>query len=215
MTASTTTERCVYIVDDDAAVRRALSRLIGSMSLSVSTFANPVAFLDVAPALPRGGCLLLDVRMPGMDGLELQAQLVQRGFDLPIIVMTGQGHVPTAVRAMKAGAFDFLEKPFDDEQLFGSINAALELQGPQDHDQQAIAAAKRLAALSPRERQVLDGLVAGQPNKVIATNLGLSVRTVEGYRIHMLERLGTQRLAEAIRLAVMASLAAPPGRHDR
>jgi two-component system response regulator FixJ len=121
--------------------------------------------------------------------------------------MTGDGDVPTAVRAMKAGARDFLEKPFDDEQLLGSITAALNSNTPEDHDRQANAAATRIAMLSPREKQVLDGLVAGQPNKVIAGHLGLSVRTVEGHRVRMLERLGTHRLAEAIRLAVLANLA--------
>jgi two-component system, LuxR family, response regulator FixJ len=215
MTASAPADRRVYVVDDDAAVRRALSGLLRAADLEVETFANPLVFLDAAPALPRGGCLLLDVRMPGMDGLELQARLAQLEIALPVIIMTGQADVPTAVRAMKAGAFEFLEKPFDDEQLLEAVNAAFELRYPQDRNQQAIEATRRLAALSPREKEVLDGLVAGQQNKVIAAHLGISVRTVEGHRVRMLERLGIQRLAEAIRLAVMASLAPSADKRKR
>jgi two-component system response regulator FixJ len=132
---------------------------------------------------------------------------------MPAIIMTAQADVPTAVRAMKAGAIDFLEKPFDGEQLLRSINAAFDLHV--DREQQAIAAARRINTLTPREREVLDGLVAGRQNKVIATQLGISVRTVEGYRIRMLERLGTPRLAEAIRLAVIASLAPRDEEPDR
>jgi two-component system response regulator FixJ len=202
-----TTEGRVYIVDDDVAVRRSLSRLLRSAGLQTESYATAAEFLSALPQLPPGGCLLLDIRMPGIDGLELQSRLKRQGVWLPIILMTGDGDVPTAVRAMKAGARDFLEKPFDDEQLLGSITAALDSNMPEDHDRHANAAATRIAMLSPREKQVLDGLVAGQPNKVIAGHLGLSVRTVEGHRVRMLERLGTHRLAEAIRLAVLANLA--------
>ena len=205
----------VHIVDDDAAIRRSLTRLLTSAGFEAVAYARPMDFLQAAPALPPGDCLLLDLRMPDMDGLELQSKLNQIGVTLPVVVMTGDGDVSTAVRAMKAGAIDFIEKPFDDEQLLGSIAAALEVLAPQDHDQQALSAAKRIAALSPREKQVLDGLVAGHPNKVIASQLGLSVRTVEGHRIRMLERLGSHRLAEAIRLAVMASLAPSDPKRER
>jgi two-component system, LuxR family, response regulator FixJ len=215
MTVSMVIARRVYIVDDDAAVRRSLSRLLNSAGFDVETFASPSAFLEVAMDLPNEGCLLIDVRMPGMDGLELQARVVQLGVALPILIMTGQADVHTAVRAMKLGAFDFLEKPLDDKQLIGSIEAALEPHPLQDRNHQALAAARRIAVLSPRERQVLDGLVGGHQNKVIAAHLGLSVRTVEGHRIRMLERLGTHRLAEAIRLAVMASLVRPDDKPDR
>jgi two-component system response regulator FixJ len=206
-------ERHVYIVEDDEAVSRSLSRLLRSAGLEVDTFASPLAFIDIAPGLHHGGCLLLDVRLPDMDGLELQSRLVRGGVAMPAIIMTGQADVPTAVRAMKAGAIDFLEKPFDGEQLLRSINAAFDLHV--DREQQAIAAARRINTLTPREREVLDGLVAGRQNKVIATQLGISVRTVEGYRIRMLERLGTPRLAEAIRLAVIASLAPRDEEPDR
>jgi two-component system response regulator FixJ len=200
-------ERCIYIIDDDPAVRRTLSRLLQSADFKVKAFASPFAFLHVAPDLPTGGCLLLDIRMPEMDGLELQARLATLGIGLPIVVMTGHADVPTAVRAMKAGAADFLEKPFDDEQLLRSLNAALDSHAPQVRDKHTTAAAARIAILSPREKEVLEGLMAGRQNKVIAAQLGISVRTVEGHRIRMLERLGTHRLAEAIRLAVLASWA--------
>jgi len=203
----------IYIVDDDNAVRRALTRLLKSSGFDVESFAKPEDFLNRARESPLRGCILLDVRMPGIDGLEVQLHLNQLGISLPVILMTGGGDVSTAVRAMKAGAFDFLEKPFDDEQLIGAISTALQARKLADPHFQAQAAARRLAALSPRERDVLDGLVAGKPNKTIAGDLGLSVRTVEGHRIRMLERLGTHRLAEAIRLAVLAGLA-PTGESE-
>jgi two-component system response regulator FixJ len=138
----------------------------------------------------------------------VQARLRTIGFVPPIIVMTGQGDIQTAVLAMKAGAFDFLEKPYQDDVLLAAIEAALAA-SPDDHIQQAMDSAQRIARLSPREREVLDGLVAGAPNKVIAFDLGLSVRTVEVHRARMMERLGTRQLAEAIRIAVLATLAPP------
>jgi two-component system response regulator FixJ len=152
---------------------------------------------------------LLDLLMPGMDGLELQGHLDRLGVRLPTIVMTGQGDVQTAVRAMKAGAVDFLEKPFGEARLLAAINLALAWNGLTSLNSAAIAAAQRLATLSRREREVLDALAAGRPNKVIAHDLGISVRTVEVHRARMLGRLGTSRLAEAIRLAVMAGLPPP------
>jgi two-component system response regulator FixJ len=200
-------ERCVYIIDDDPAVRRSLSRFLQSAGFKAKAFASAFSFLHVAPDLPAGGCLLLDIRMPEMDGLELQAQLATLGVGLPIVFMTGQADVPTAVETMKAGAADFLEKPFDDEQLLHSLDAALDSNAPKVRDEHLTVAVARVAMLSPREKEVLKGLMAGQQNKVIAAQLGISVRTVEGHRIRMLERLGTRRLAEAIRLAVLASMA--------
>jgi two-component system response regulator FixJ len=153
--------------------------------------------------------MLLDVRLPGMDGLELQAQLTDLGVRLPVIVMNGQGDVPTAVRAMRAGAIDFIEKPFDEERLLMAIKAALASAGQVERDHDVAEAAQRIGTLSPRERQVLDGLVAGRPNKVIAHDLGISVRTVEVHRARMLERLGVRSTSKAIRLAVMAMLVPP------
>jgi two-component system, LuxR family, response regulator FixJ len=197
----------IHIVDDDTAVRRSLRRLLSSAGFETVTYDSASALLEAMP-LPPDGCILLDVRMPEMDGLELQARLKRLGFRLPVIVMTGHGDIQTAVQTMKAGAVDFIEKPFDEESLFTAIDAALE---PEHAGSGAypgiVEAARRIAALSLRERQVLDALVAGQPNKVIAVSLGLSVRTVEVHRAHMLERLGAKSFAEAIRLAVMAALA--------
>jgi two-component system response regulator FixJ len=200
-------ERTVHVVDDDAAVRRSLQWLLDSAGFSVVAYDTPFAFLDAAPRL-SGGCILLDVRMPGMDGLVVQQRLAKEGIVLPVIVMTGQGDVQTAVRAMKAGAVDFIEKPFNEELLLNAIEVALTSAGRPDRSREASDASNRISALSPREREVLDALVAGHPNKVIAFDLGISVRTVEVHRARMMDRLGVRQLAEAIRLAVVASLAA-------
>jgi two-component system response regulator FixJ len=202
------TERAVHVVDDDADVRRSLERLLLSAGLTPVLYESGAAFLGRASELSQG-CVLLDVRMPGTGGLDLQARLGDLGIRLPVIVMTAHGDVPTAVRAMKAGAVDFIEKPFDDERLLAAIEVALASAGRVGRENESADAARRLAALSPRERQVLDGLVAGQPNKVIAHALGISVRTVEVHRARMLERLGTRRVAEAIRLVVLATLRSP------
>jgi two-component system response regulator FixJ len=202
-------ERVVHVVDDDGDVRHSLQRLLLSAGFTPVLYESGFAVLDAAPGL-SAGCVLLDVWMPGMDGLELQAKLNELEIRLPVIVMTGHGDVPTAVRAMKIGAVDFIEKPFDDERLLASIELALAGATRAGRDREALEAAQRIALLSPRERQVLDGLVTGQPNKVIAHDLGISVRTVEVHRARMLQRLGTRQTAEAIRLAVLATLA-PPG----
>jgi two-component system response regulator FixJ len=203
-----TAERTVHVVDDDAAVRRSLERLLDAAGFRAVSYETPMAFLASAPGL-SSGCVLLDVRMPGMDGLTLQARLAKLDNHLPVVVMTGQGDVQTAVRAMKAGAVDFIEKPYDDEVLVTAIELALSLPRQSDRNREAAEAALRVAALSPRERQVLDALVAGRPNKVIAYDLGISARTVEVHRARMMERLGIRQLAEAIRLAVMARLVRP------
>jgi two-component system response regulator FixJ len=198
-------ERTIHVVDDDAAVRRSLELLLGSMGFITVSYAAPESFLLAAPGL-TDGCVLLDVRMPGVGGLEVQAMLKAVGFALPIIVITGQGDIQTAVRSMKAGAFDFLEKPYEDEALLRAIEAAFATT-PHGHDRQTLDAVQRIAELRPREREVLEALVAGASNKVIAFDLGLSVRTVEVHRARMMDRLGTHQLAEAIRLAVLATLA--------
>jgi two-component system, LuxR family, response regulator FixJ len=202
-------ERLVHVVDDDADVRRSLERLLLAAALTPILYDNGFAVLDRVSGQSTG-CMLLDVRMPGMDGLEVQAQLNDRGIGLPVIVMTGHGEVPIAVRAMKAGAVDFIEKPFDDERLLVAIELALAGAGRVSRERAVAVAARRIATLSRRERQVLEGLVAGHPNKVIGYDLGISTRTVEVHRARMLERLGTRHSAEAIRLAVMAMMAPPP-----
>jgi two-component system, LuxR family, response regulator FixJ len=201
-----TAERVVYIVDDDAAIRRSLERLLGAADFQAVSYATPKAFLDAAASLPAG-CALVDLRMPEMSGLEVQAHLNEMKAGLPVIVMTGQGDVQSAVRAMKAGAADFIEKPYSDDALIAAIESALKRSLPQDRAGEIAAAAALIDTLSPRERQVLDALVAGHPNKVVAFDLGISVRTVEVHRARMMERLGVRQFAEAVRLAVLAKLA--------
>jgi two-component system response regulator FixJ len=204
-----TTERTVYVLDDDKAVCRSLQRLLGSANFEAVTFERPDEFLTAAKTL-KAGCVLLDVRLPGMNGLEVQEQLHKMKNELPVIVMTAQGDVQTAVRAMKAGASDFLEKPYSDDALLGSIEAALAKANPSDRSDEIADAVRRVAALSPREREVLDGLLEGRPNKLIAYQLGISVRTVEVHRARMMERLGMHQLAEALRLGIIAKLDATP-----
>ena len=201
------TERTVYILDDDAAVLRSLERLLSSANFKPVTFDHPDVFLTAATTF-KTGCVLLDVRLPGMSGLDVQAQLLKMRNDLAVIVVTGQGDIQTAVRAMKAGAADFLEKPYSDHALLGSIEATFGKENRPDRDRDIAEAVRRIAGLTPRERDVLDGLVAGRPNKLIAYDLGISVRTVEVHRARMMERLGARQLAEAIRLGVMARLSA-------
>jgi two-component system response regulator FixJ len=199
------TKRTVYVLDDDDAVLRSLQRLLNSVNFEPITFNRPDVFLAAAKTF-KTGCVLLDVRLPGISGLEVQAQLHKMRNDLPVIVMTGEGDIQTAVRAMKAGAADFLEKPYSDHTLLGAIEAAFVKEHRLNRDSEIEEASRRLAMLSPREREVLDGLLAGQPNKLIAYQLGISARTVEVHRARMMERLGMRQLAEAIRLGVMAGL---------
>jgi two-component system, LuxR family, response regulator FixJ len=198
-------ERIVYIVDDDPAVRRSLERLLDAADFQSVPYATPKAFLDVAGSLPVG-CALIDLRMPEMNGLEVQEQLHLMKADLPVIVMTGQGDVQSAVRAMKAGAVDFIEKPYSDCALIAAIESALKSGVRKDRTEEMTAAATLIGTLSPRERQVLDALVAGHSNKVIAFDLGISVRTVEVHRSRMMDRLDVRQFAEAVRLAVLAKL---------
>src|ERR1700737_4167422 len=199
------TERTVYVLDDDAAVLRSLERLLSSANFEPVTFDRPDAFLAAAKTF-KPGCVLLDVRLPDMSGLDVQAQLLKMRTDLAVIVVTGQGDIQTAVRAMKAGAADFLEKPYSDDALLGSIEAGF----GRETDLDIADAVRRVATLSARERDVLDGLLAGRQNKLIAYDLGISVRTVEVHRARMMERLGLRQLAEVIRLGVMARLNALP-----
>jgi two-component system, LuxR family, response regulator FixJ len=202
-------ERTVYVLDDDEAVLRSLERLLSSANFKAVMFERPEQFLTAATTF-KTGCVLLDVRLPGMSGLDVQAQLNRMRSDLSVIIVTAQGDIQTAVRAMKAGASDFLEKPYSDSALLASIEAALEKDQRPARDRDLADAIRRIGILSPREREVLDGLMAGRPNKLIAYQLGISVRTVEVHRARMMERLGTHQLAEAIRLGVMARLGATP-----
>ena len=199
-------ERFIYVIDDDPAIRRSLERLLDAVGFQVASYATPKAFLDVAGSL-LGGCVLLDLRMPEMDGFEVHARLRLINPDLPVIVVTAQGDVQTAVRAMKAGAVDFIEKPYSDDTLIAAIESALKTGAAKGRTDEIAAAAALIDTLSPRERQVLEALVAGQPNKVIAFELGISVRTVEVHRARMMDRLGVHQFAEAVRLLVFASFA--------
>ena len=203
-----TSERVVHVVDDDAAIRRAMVRLLRSEGLTTVTYDTAQAVLNGASSL-SSGCILLDLQMPGMDGLQLLARLSELGIELPVIVVTGHGDVATAVKAMKAGAVDFIEKPIDEVQLLAAIDAALKEKKSAARNRAVARAIEQMALLSPRERQVLEAIAVGRPNKLIAYDLGISVRTVEVHRAHMLDRLGVRNMAEAIRIAVMATLAEP------
>jgi two-component system response regulator FixJ len=199
-------ERIVHVVDDDPAFLRSMEALLDSAGFATCVYDSAPAVLRAVSQLSEG-CMLLDVQMPGMKGLELQARLNELGIRLPVIVMTGQGDVATAVQAMKAGAVDFVEKPFDDDLLLEAVETALATAaGRASRERDAGHAAALIAVLSPRERQVLEGIMAGRSTKLIAHDLGISPRTVEVHRAHMSERLGIRSIAEAIRLAVVAGL---------
>ncbi len=200
-----TVYRTVHIVDDEAAVRQSLARLFRTAGFAPLSYGSAQAFLAAATSL-AAGCILLDVRMPAMDGLELQLRLNDLGVGLPLIVITGHADVAIAVQAMKAGAVDFIQKPYEDDVLLGAVEVALSRGAGSVQDREMQRAASLVTRLSRREREVLDGLVAGRPSKVIAFHLGISVRTVEVHRARMMDRLGVRRLAEAVRLAVMARL---------
>ena len=195
-----------FLVDDDPAVLKAITRLLNAAGYRTKSFSSPQEFLSAHdPSIP--GCAIIDLVMSELDGLHLQQALLETGSERPIIFLSGKGDVSTSVRAMKAGAVDFIEKPCDDERLIAAIEAALANSGRAFRDQEVAEAAGRIATLSGREREVLDAVVAGRQSKVIAHDLGLSVRTVEVHRARLLERLGVRRLAEAVRLAVLAGLA--------
>jgi two-component system response regulator FixJ len=196
-------EAIVHVVDDDLAVRQSLSFLFASAGLSVRLHESASAFLDNIKAAPAG-CILTDVRMPGIDGIELLRRLRASGSKLPVIVMTGHADVPLAVEAMKEGAVDFIEKPFDDEVLLASVRAALHRAEKSDQSgQQSGEIRSRVASLSMREHQVLLGLVAGKPNKVIAFDLGISPRTVEIYRANVMNKMQARSLSELVRMALL------------
>jgi two-component system response regulator FixJ len=194
----------VFVVDDDPAVREYLQWLIESVGLAVQTHATARAFLDAyAPSEP--GCLVLDVRMPGLSGFDLQAELTARQITIPIIMMTAYAEVPMAVRAMRGGAVDFIQKPFDGQMLLDRIQQAI---AADRATRQAGAERARIVALlerlPPRQRAVLDGLVEGKPSKVIAADLGLSPKTVDVHRGRLMERLGAQSLPDLFRLILLA-----------
>jgi RNA polymerase sigma factor (sigma-70 family) len=197
-------EETVFVVDDDQAMRSSLQWLIESMGMRVETYDSAQAFLD-AYYPGRAGCLLLDVRMPGMSGLELQAYLARREHRIPVIIITGHGDVSMAVKAMKNGAVDFIEKPFDDEALIVSIRNALQ----HDEKQRALRAqradiAARMAELTPREHEVMAMVTDGRSNKEIATALGVSAKTVEVHRARVMDKMRADSLAELVRMVMIA-----------
>jgi two-component system response regulator FixJ len=191
----------VHLIDDDEDVRRALSFLLGTAGLAVRVYESAAAFLQQDHKAVRG-CIVTDVRMPGIDGLELLRRLKASGSTLPVVVMTGHADVPLAVAAMKAGALDFIEKPFGDDTLLAAIQAALARRD--QAGAQAGQVRERLNALTPREREVLDGLMAGHPNKTIAYDLGLSPRTVEVHRANVMTKMGASSFSELVRLTLQA-----------
>lgn len=205
----------VYVVDDDPAMRSSLRWLIESVGLAVCTCASAREFLasyrDVGP-----GCLVLDVRMPGMSGLDLQVELTRQRIEIPILIITGYAEVPLAVRAMKAGAFDFIEKPFSDQTLLDRIRAAVAL----DEITRRRRAAReqvqaRMRLLTQRERDVMERVISGKSNKVIAGDLELSMKTVEVHRSHVMDKLEATSLADLIRLALLADGSDPDDDPDR
>jgi two-component system response regulator FixJ len=197
-------EPTVFVVDDDRAMRDSLRWLLESIGLSVRTYPTAADFLQEYDA-SQSGCLVLDVRMPGMSGLDLQAELMRRGGGLPTIVVTGHAEVPMAVRAVKAGAVDFIEKPFSDQLLLDRVRQALEIDR-QDREvrRRREEAQRRLGGLTAREREVLGLVVAGKANKEIAADLGLSPKTVEVHRAHVMTKMNVESLAELIRVAILA-----------
>jgi two-component system response regulator FixJ len=198
----------VYVVDDDRDVRRSLSFMLGASKIRSYPFGSGGDFLEALPDL-EPGCVLLDIRMPQMDGFQVMAELRKRDVDWPVIVMTGHGEVPTAVRAMKQGAVDFIEKPFSEEALLASFTQAFGvLEERESSGQRRRVARERVDQLTGREGEVLAGLLAGESNKQLAARLGISLRTVEMHRGNMMERLQVGNLAEALSLALKAGMKA-------
>jgi two-component system response regulator FixJ len=196
-----TTKPTIYVVDDDADVRDGLKALLAVKGFGVETFASAEAFLaDIAKI--GAGCVLVDVRMPGMSGLELQRELKKKQPMLPVVIITGHGDVPMAVAALKAGAVDFIEKPFDTDALLGAIDEAMlrAAAARPSPDQEIVLS--RIGRLTPRERQVMDPVVAGQPNKVIADRLQIAVRTVEIHRARVMDKMEARSLSDLVRMAL-------------
>ena len=200
------TNRTVFLVDDDEAIRHSASFMLRHAGYTVTTYPDGLAFLDNVSS-DQDGCILLDVRMPGMAGLAVQSALNHRGINMPVIILTGHGDVPVAVEAMKGGAIEFLEKPYEKQALVGAIDNAFSLLDNQMADDKRSREAKaRLTELTPRERQVLECLVDGLTNKGVAQALSISPRTEEIHRAHMMEKLQADSLSRALRLAFLAGI---------
>ncbi|MEM7638689.1 MAG: response regulator [Pseudomonadota bacterium] len=200
------TQRTVFLVDDDEAIRHSASFMLRHAGFLVKTYPDGISFLEQVTE-DHEGCILLDVRMPGMDGLAVQNALNLRGINMPVIILTGHGDVPVAVEAMKGGALEFLEKPYEKQALVGAIeNAFLTLDSQSADDKRSRDAKAKLTSLTPREMEVLECLVDGQTNKGIAQTLSISPRTVEIHRAHMMEKLQADSLSNALRLAFLAGI---------
>lgn len=199
------TDQLVHVVDDDDAIRDSVQFQLETAGFAVRTYPSAEAFLR-AMASASPGCVLTDLRMPGMSGMELVHALTERGFDQPIIMMTGHGDIAVAVEAMKAGVSDFIEKPVEDDNLLRVIREVLTARSADENAERASEVKARFAALSPREHDVLLGVVAGKPNKVIAFDLGISPRTVEVYRAGLMTKSGASSLSELVRMALIAGL---------
>lgn len=194
----------IVIVDDDRDVRESLKVLLEAAGHAVHVYNSAKAVL--ADDISGAACLIADIRMPEMDGLELQQEIVRRGYLLPVIVMTGHGDVPLAVRAMKAGAADFIEKPFSADEILLSVRTALDAgKRTRDKKSEAVRAQETLAVLTPREREVFDQIVAGHPNKIAAYELGISPRTVEIHRAHVMSKMRVRNLSDLVRISLAAS----------
>jgi len=199
-------ERKVYVIDDDAAMRDSLNFLLEAAGFEVTMFDTATKFLNVLPRLDFG-CVVSDVRMPGIDGIELLKRMKALTSRFPIVIITGHGDVPLAVEAMKLGAVDFLEKPFEDDRLIAMIDTAIRQSDPAARDQAVTRdLAARIASLSPRERQVMDGLIAGLSNKLIARDHDISPRTIEVYRANVMTKMQANSLSELVRLAMRGGL---------
>lgn len=198
------TEKLVYLVDDEEAIRKSAGFMLRTSGFQVESFASGLEFLKVARDLAPG-CILLDIRMPGMDGLEVQRELTSRGIAMPVVIMTGHGDIAIAVRAMKSGAVDFIEKPFEKLVLLSALEQGFaRIDRSAQQSLNARDAVTRLNILTAREREVLDGLAEGLPNKSIAFDLGISPRTVEIHRANLMAKLEVRSLSEALRLVFAA-----------
>jgi two-component system response regulator FixJ len=203
-------EKIVHLVDDEEAIRRSAGFMLKTSGYQVKTYSSGVELLKIAKEL-EPGCILLDVRMPEMDGLQVQQALKDRGIGFPVVVMTGHGDVSVAVQAMKAGAVDFIEKPFEKAVLLSAIEEGIaRIEASGQKRARAEEAEVRLQALTPRERDVLEGLVRGHPNKTIAYDLDISPRTVEIHRANLMSKLGVASLSEALRIAFAAGMGDQP-----
>jgi FixJ family two-component response regulator len=197
-------EPIVFLVEDDQLVRKALARVLKTQGIDCENFGSAQEFLDRYQG-ERPACLITDLQMPGISGIELQQALLERGHGLPVVFITGFGDVPKAVAAMKGGAVDFIEKPFQNEVLLAAVNRALQREAESlRREEEAQDSARRLATLTPRERQVLDLVVDGKANKVIAADLELSIKTVEFHRAHVMQKMGAESVAELVQRVVAA-----------